>query len=238
MMWMIWQMAPYLLVAFGIGVLVGWLIWSGDARAREADKLERDNDRLRRENDALARRVGEAENRANEAEAVATEPAAPPVIATQDHEPAHRAEEVKSGATGLPDASETPTVEAPAAEVLPVDTPATSDIAPEPVNTSTPEALETSETTPVKSGADGLPEAAKSVVIGMPEPAEADDLTVIRGLGPKAAASLLEGGVTRIAQIAEWGEADVTHWDEQINGRGRIARDDWVGQARSLTGNA
>lgn len=64
----------------------------------------------------------------------------------------------------------------------------------------------------------------------------ADDLTQIKGLGPKAAAALHDGGVTRFAQIAAWSDTDVEDWDARINGRGRITRDDWVGQARSLAG--
>ncbi|WP_417496284.1 proton-conducting membrane transporter [Maricaulis sp.] len=62
-----------------------------------------------------------------------------------------------------------------------------------------------------------------------------DDLTVIKGLGPKAAASLKAGGVVSLAQIAAWSEADIASWDERINGRGRIVRDDWVGQAKTLS---
>ncbi len=76
--------------------------------------------------------------------------------------------------------------------------------------------------------------AAKSV----PKPASPagqDDLTQIKGLGPKAAAALQAGGVTTIAQIAEWTETDVDVWDDRINGRGRIARDQWVEQAKSMT---
>lgn len=61
-----------------------------------------------------------------------------------------------------------------------------------------------------------------------------DDLTRIKGLGPKAAAALADGGVTRFAQIAAWSDADIASWDEKINGRGRITRDDWVGQAKTL----
>ena len=67
-----------------------------------------------------------------------------------------------------------------------------------------------------------------------PEAAGKDDLTRIKGLGPKAAAALAEGGVTSFAQIAAWSEADIASWDAKINGRGRITRDDWVGQAKTL----
>jgi predicted flap endonuclease-1-like 5' DNA nuclease len=72
-----------------------------------------------------------------------------------------------------------------------------------------------------------------------PAPVDAvgeDDLTAIKGLGPKAAASLKQAGVTRLAQIAAWDAAEIEAWDARINGRGRIVRDDWVGQAKGLTG--
>jgi predicted flap endonuclease-1-like 5' DNA nuclease len=67
-----------------------------------------------------------------------------------------------------------------------------------------------------------------------PASAGQDDLTRIKGLGPKAAAALADGGVTSFAQIAAWSDADIASWDEKINGRGRITRDDWVGQAKTL----
>ena len=58
---------------------------------------------------------------------------------------------------------------------------------------------------------------------------------MIKGLGPKAAASLKAEGVVSYAQIAAWSESDIADWDARINGRGRIVRDDWVGQAKALT---
>ncbi|MCC5995676.1 MAG: hypothetical protein JJU18_04825 [Oceanicaulis sp.] len=67
-------------------------------------------------------------------------------------------------------------------------------------------------------------------------PSGADDLTAIRGLGPKAAEKLAGAGITRYAQIADWSEADVARFDALLNARGRITRDDWIGQARKLTG--
>lgn len=71
-----------------------------------------------------------------------------------------------------------------------------------------------------------------------PEPAPApaaDDLTAIKGLGPKAAEKLAEAGVVSWAQIAVWSDADIDRFDALINGRGRIRRDDWVGQAKTLS---
>ena len=62
-----------------------------------------------------------------------------------------------------------------------------------------------------------------------------DDLTRIKGVGPKLAATLESLGVTSFAQIAEWDETEIDRMDAQL-GRfeGRIRKDDWTGQARLL----
>lgn len=67
-----------------------------------------------------------------------------------------------------------------------------------------------------------------------PETPGEDDLTAIKGLGPKAEAALKAEGVTSYIQIASWSDDDVKRFDDLINGRGRIKRDDWVGQAKTL----
>ncbi len=67
-----------------------------------------------------------------------------------------------------------------------------------------------------------------------------DDLTRIKGVGPKLSVRLKELGVISYQQIAEWTDADIDRIDSQL-GRfeGRIRRDSWVEQARMLaTGNA
>jgi len=63
-----------------------------------------------------------------------------------------------------------------------------------------------------------------------------DDLTEIKGVGPKMATALVEAGVTQLSQIAAWTEADVSSWSARLGGvPGRIQRDDWVGQAKILS---
>lgn len=64
---------------------------------------------------------------------------------------------------------------------------------------------------------------------------DSDDLTRIKGLGPKLAALLGTLGITRFAQIAGWSEADAARIDAQLGTfQGRIVRDAWVEQARYL----
>ena len=66
--------------------------------------------------------------------------------------------------------------------------------------------------------------------------AGADNLTRIKGVGPKLAALLAKLGVTRFAQIAAWSEADIDRIDAQLGAfAGRIRRDNWVEQCRLLS---
>lgn len=63
----------------------------------------------------------------------------------------------------------------------------------------------------------------------------ADELTRMKGVGPKVAALLNGMGVTRFDQIAAWNDADVARIDAELGAfKGRIARDQWIEQARLL----
>lgn len=62
-----------------------------------------------------------------------------------------------------------------------------------------------------------------------------DDLTRIKGLGPKAAGQLKLLGITRFAQLGALGPSECAALDEQMGVfRGRLERDRWVEQARYL----
>ncbi|MDJ0978716.1 MAG: hypothetical protein QNI87_09275 [Erythrobacter sp.] len=63
----------------------------------------------------------------------------------------------------------------------------------------------------------------------------ADDLTTIKGVGPKLVGILAAEGVTTFAQIAAWSDSDVAAIDAKLGRfKGRIARDQWVEQAKLL----
>lgn len=66
---------------------------------------------------------------------------------------------------------------------------------------------------------------------------EADDLTRIKGIGPKLSKTLNELGIFHFKQIANW-EADEAGWiDEYLSFKGRVAREQWIEQAQKFSSN-
>ena len=63
-----------------------------------------------------------------------------------------------------------------------------------------------------------------------------DDLTVIKGIGPKAAEQLNEQGVTTFAQIAAFTDADIAKIDEAMP-FSAAQIEDWREQAKALAEN-
>ena len=70
----------------------------------------------------------------------------------------------------------------------------------------------------------------------MPKPKKADDLKAISGIGPKLEKVLNELGVWTYAQIAAWTREEIAWVDDYLSFKGRIGRDDWIGQAVKLSG--
>nr|WP_155723858.1 ATP-binding cassette domain-containing protein [Brucella anthropi] len=63
---------------------------------------------------------------------------------------------------------------------------------------------------------------------------KADNLTLIKGIGAVNEKKLHEHGIYHFDQIAAWSEADIVEAETYLEFDGRIAREDWVGQARQL----
>ncbi len=61
-----------------------------------------------------------------------------------------------------------------------------------------------------------------------------DPLDLIDGLGPRAVALLLDGGVTRFADIARWSSVDVATWRARLDGATQGSAGWWIEQAAIL----
>lgn len=62
----------------------------------------------------------------------------------------------------------------------------------------------------------------------------ADDLTQIKGIGPKLSQSLNDLGIWHLKQISSWTPENIGWLDEHLSFKGRIQREGWVEQAQSL----
>lgn len=62
-------------------------------------------------------------------------------------------------------------------------------------------------------------------------PADADQLTALKGVGPKLSAVLNALGVYTFAQIAAWTPDDIVWIEDKLDFRGRVTREKWVEQA-------
>lgn len=67
---------------------------------------------------------------------------------------------------------------------------------------------------------------------------KADDLTLIKGIGPKLQATLNELGIFHFAQIAELTPENIGWLDDKLSFKGRIHREAWVEQAQAIQKSA
>ncbi|TIP48687.1 MAG: proton-conducting membrane transporter [Mesorhizobium sp.] len=197
----------YMLLAFVVGILVGWFIWGRlrgeldslrgdlDRTRSEHDRLRADSDRLKGELDACGRARADLESRLRNA------PAA------------------KAGA----DKAATP---APAALI---STPAAATSAAAKVAPAKPAAAKKPAATKTAAG-----KAAAKAAAPKAAPGKADNLRRLIGIGPVNERLLKGQGVTTYAQIAAWTDADVKRIEEVLNFDGRIAREKWIEQAKLL----
>lgn len=95
-------------------------------------------------------------------------------------------------------------------------------------------AAEPPKSMPAKSdAAPTLDDAAKPVGLKAAE-GTPDDLQAISGVGPKIEKLLHELGVFHYRQIAGWTADNVAWVDGYLKFRGRIQREDWIKQAKTL----
>ncbi len=67
-------------------------------------------------------------------------------------------------------------------------------------------------------------------------PADKDDLKKISGVGPKLEETMNGLGIYKFSQVASWTNDEIMWVDDNLSFKGRIERDDWIGQAKELIG--
>ncbi len=87
----------------------------------------------------------------------------------------------------------------------------------------------------VKAPAAPMVEAVKPQGLTAARGGKADDLKVIKGIGPKLEELCHTLGYFHYDQIAAWTPAEIAWVDDNLEGfKGRVSRDEWVAQARTL----
>ena len=162
---------------------------------------------------------------------------APP--AAEPTKPAKPLEPVKPQIIAAEPARFKPIEPAPAPVPAPVAAPVPPAPAPQPAPAAAPIApapIEPVVIDPVTPTA--APEPApdpESITAPAPPTGAADNLQLLKGVGPKMVGLLNGLGVTKFQQIADWTDADVAAIDAQLGAfQGRIARDNLVDQASYL----
>ncbi|PLS22117.1 NADH-quinone oxidoreductase subunit E [Neptunicoccus cionae] len=92
---------------------------------------------------------------------------------------------------------------------------------------------------PAVTSDSGVAEVAekKPRTLKAPRKAGADDLKLIKGVGPKLEGVLNEMGFYHFDQIAKWGPEEVAWVDARLKFKGRIVRDNWIAKADELAKN-
>ncbi len=80
----------------------------------------------------------------------------------------------------------------------------------------------------------GVVDDAKLGPVYTSAPEKADDLKAIQGLGKKVEGELHKIGIYTFGQISGWTEEQIAEIDERLDLKGRIVRENWVGQAAEL----
>ena len=79
---------------------------------------------------------------------------------------------------------------------------------------------------------------ARPAGLDRPREGGADDLTRIKGIGPVNAKKLNALGIWHFEQVAAWQAHEIEWVGSYLAFPGRIEREDWVGQAKTLAGTA
>ncbi|AEH86424.1 MULTISPECIES: NADH dehydrogenase [Mesorhizobium] len=222
----------YMLLAFLVGVLVGWFIWGRlrgeldslrgdlDRTRSERDRLRADSDRLTGELNACGKTRSDLERQLRDAQASAGAGAAkaasqPSAALMSTPATAKSAPAAARAAPAKPAAAKPAAAKAPAK-------PAAS-------KSAAAGAATKSAAAPKAAAAKKATPAAAKPASGKP-----DNLRRLIGIGPVNEKLLKAQGVTSFAQIAAWTAADIKRIEDVMNFDGRIERERWIEQAKLL----
>lgn len=90
------------------------------------------------------------------------------------------------------------------------------------------------KTAPKSQGTDDV---AKSKGAQIKSNSKPDDLTKIKGLGPKMQEKLIDAGIQTFDQLAALSDDQAQVLDKQLDARGRLVRENWVTQASDISGS-
>lgn len=86
-----------------------------------------------------------------------------------------------------------------------------------------------------ESGTATAGKGKKPRTMSAPRKSGADDLKLIKGIGPKLETMVNSMGFFHFDQIAKWGQDELAWVDQNLEGfKGRASRDNWVDQAQKL----
>ncbi len=116
---------------------------------------------------------------------------------------------------------------------------------PEPVVVVEPEPVVVAEPEPVAEPAIEVQAASEPVIAAAepvvetapaaaPTPTQPDDLKLISGIGPALEKKLRKQGISSYRQLAMLSDKDIVKIEAAIKAAGRVGREDWIGQAKSL----
>jgi predicted flap endonuclease-1-like 5' DNA nuclease len=202
------EMWLLLLIAFAIGLIVGWLIWG----------------RLKKQ---LESQAADAERKAREAQAKAD---------SCEKEKAELEQKLKSTSGGA--GSSKPKEEASkdkggATATSATATSATATSATATSATATSAAATSADTASKDTDEPASSEGIKPKALSAPEGAK-DNLKKISGVGPKLETTLNDLGIFHFRQIAAWTEKEAEWVDGYLSFKGRIGREKWIEQAKTL----
>ncbi len=81
---------------------------------------------------------------------------------------------------------------------------------------------------------EGAVSETKPETLSAPRGGKADDLKLLKGVGPKLEQTLHDLGFFHFDQVAAWTEAEIAWVDTRLKFKGRIQRDGWIEQAKIL----